>query len=486
MPYYIAFDVAHKPRGKIDENYSELRDFLNSNDFVCYNYLEATITQETLKPYDILVFTCPDYSKISSQEITEIESWVKQDGGGLLLLSHAGGDRGRSSNLSELSQQFGIAFESDQVLDETVNLGMENLPVISNFMPPHPITKNLGEICYRAGCSLTILGSAFSIAISNESSDPFSCPLICVAEPENGRVCATGSYEMFRNNVGGGFSNEEHPELASNIFKWLVSDYRTEMRSTTVISAPVAPAGTDSSTGQAAAGGSSVDIDFTIKISNKSELVELLQIFSNQINTIKNTIDNLIQKASASEDEIINLKKIQEAQAAAAVAQATFQAAPTTSQEGGTPPQPLGEDYKDLYELKPAPLSALPPKPASLVEKDKDIPPPVDADFIGLPSVDDAPTEEPEPEVKKPKAKKAPKAKEKKKPKVDKEEILAEKEGLESKLNSIHNLLSFIEKKHESGKMDDKSYEKQTKRAKNDIDKTAIRLEEIGKILESL
>ena len=35
MPRYnIAFDVAHKPRGKIDENLTELRDFLNTNDFM--------------------------------------------------------------------------------------------------------------------------------------------------------------------------------------------------------------------------------------------------------------------------------------------------------------------------------------------------------------------------------------------------------------------------------------------------------------------
>ena len=111
------------------------------------------VLEESLKPYDILVFACPDYSKISSQEVMEISNWVKEDGGGLLLLSHAGGDRGRSSNLSELSEQFGIAFENDQVLDETVNIGMENLPLISNFMPPHPITGGIGEICYRAGCS---------------------------------------------------------------------------------------------------------------------------------------------------------------------------------------------------------------------------------------------------------------------------------------------------------------------------------------------
>ncbi|MFX1432902.1 MAG: hypothetical protein ACFFB1_03940, partial [Promethearchaeota archaeon] len=231
MTYNIAFDVAHKPRGKLDENLTEMRDFLNANEFICYNYLETPVTQLSLKPFDILVFVCPDFAKISSMEITEIVNWVKEDGGGLLLLSHAGGDRGRNSNLSELSQQFGMAFENDQVLDETYNLGMENMPIITSFIPPHPITIGITSLCFRSGCSLAVLGSAFSIASSNETSEPFSTPLICVAEVEMGRVCTIGSYEMFRDKVGGGFSYEDHPNLVYNLFNWLISDYRMDLRS---------------------------------------------------------------------------------------------------------------------------------------------------------------------------------------------------------------------------------------------------------------
>ena len=90
MQYHIAFDVSHKPRGKIDENLTELRDSLEANDFVCYNFLEVPITEESLMPYDILVFVCPDFARLSSIEITSIVNWVKNSGGGLLLLSHAG------------------------------------------------------------------------------------------------------------------------------------------------------------------------------------------------------------------------------------------------------------------------------------------------------------------------------------------------------------------------------------------------------------
>ena len=229
MPYKIAFDVAHKPRGKIDDNLTELRDFLNANDFMCYNFLETPISYNSLKPFDILVFVCPDFAKITSMEITEINNWVRNDGGGLLLLSHAGGDRGRNSNLSELSQNYGIVFENDQVLDETYNLGMENMPIVTSLIPPHPITNSISSICYRSGCSLSVLGSAISIISSNETSEPFSSALVCVSEPDNGRICAIGSYELFRDRVGGGFNNDEHPNLAYNIFSWLISHYRMDL-----------------------------------------------------------------------------------------------------------------------------------------------------------------------------------------------------------------------------------------------------------------
>ncbi|TFF99751.1 MAG: hypothetical protein EU540_06250, partial [Promethearchaeota archaeon] len=299
MPYNIAFDLGHKPRGLIDQNYTELRDHLNANDFICYNYLEIPITQESLKSYDILVFVCPDYAKLSQQEIIEIVNWVKEDGGGLLLLSHAGGDRGRNSNLSELSEFFGISFENDQVLDEINNIGIENLPLITanNFIPPHPITNGINEICYRAGCSLNVHGGAISIISSNETSEPFSCPLVCVFEPENGRICAIGSYELFRDNTGGGFQNDEHAELGLNIFKWLISEYRMELKQHGTVpvaqTTPIEP-DSDSTEQYTSPYSSDIDtqsidhierIDSSIKFSSKEELASLLERYLHQINT---------------------------------------------------------------------------------------------------------------------------------------------------------------------------------------------------------
>ena len=449
MPYNIAFDVAHKPRGKLDENLTELRDFLNANDYTCYNFLEAPITRNSLKSFDILVFVCPDFAKISSMEITEINSWVREDGGGLLMLSHAGGDRGRNSNLSELSQTFGIAFENDQVLDNTYNLGLENMPIVTAFIPPHPITSGISSLCFRSGCSLSLVGSSISIVSSNETSEPFSTPLICVTEPDNGRVCAIGSYELFRDRVGGGFGNDEHPNLAFNIFSWLVSDYRMELHSSGAIP-EIAPQEVLSTTqtmdykappiSSAITEMKNVDINFSMNISNKSELINLLKIFQNQIDTIKTTIDKLIRTVSSSDTALSGLN--------------------------GPPPNKQQNYSSDgLEELMASnePLTDLPKRPESLDEKE-------DEYFIGLPRLDVSDKLKPAP---KPRAKK----------KVKKKDLLAEKKGLESKLNSVRNLLDFVEKKYKAGQMEEKSYEKRSDQLKNDLKVTKSKIEEIDKQL---
>ena len=457
MPYHIAFDVTHKPRGRIDENLTELRDQLNSNDFICYNFLEVPITAESLIPYDILVFVCPDFSRISPNEITQIVKWVKNSGGGLLLLSHAGGDKGRGSNLSEISEQFGILFENDQVLDEKNNLGLENVPLISTFNIPHPITANIETLCYRSGCSLSIMGSgAFSIADSNETSEPFSCPLICVTEMSNGRVCCIGSYEMFRDKIGGGFQCSDHPSLAINIFKWLLSDYRMELRSTMDAPTPVSQLKEISSTPEAqsdttpssvSSENRTINIDFSMKISKKSELIELLKIFQNQISTIKTTIDKLIETSSESDEDIIELSPEEISQNQ------------INNQEIQLSSEPLAKSPKIVnkkIKTDDTELTALPPKPESLVKEENE-------------------------DVGEPVLKPAPKLISKDK---TKKELKDERKGLETKLSSVQDLLEFIDKKHSTGKIDDNEFSKRSKKLQNDVKKTKKKINVLDKLLE--
>ncbi|GAH12503.1 unnamed protein product, partial [marine sediment metagenome] len=249
-----------------------------------------------------------------------------------------------------------------------------------------PITNSISSICYRSGCSLSVLGNSISIVSSNETSEPFSSALICVSEPDNGRICAIGSYEIFRDRVGGGFSNDEHPNFAYNIFSWLISDYRMELHSSGALpeiipqEEIVAQQSSDYSSSPTQSGleeRQKVNINFSMNISKKSELVELLKIFQNQIDTIKTTIDKLIKTAISSDKNIIEMKK-----------QQGNSSKPSKKQIKKS----INNGFDDLL-APPEELTDLPPKPNSLKTKDSD-------DLIRLPKLDTADKLKPVPKPK--------------------------------------------------------------------------------------
>jgi len=348
-----------------------------------------------------------------------------------------------------------MAFENDQVLDETYNLGIENMPIITSFIPPHPITSGINSLCFRSGCSLTVLGSAFSIASSNDTSEPFSTPLICVSEVEMGRVCTIGSYEMFRDKVGGGFSYEDHPNLVYNLFNWLISDYRMDLRSKgqipviapqTEISSVQSPDYVSETFDSATIDNTPLDIDFSLKITRKEELIELLKIFQNQINRIQNTIDKLIISLGGSSNLTAGTIKSNIPPPPAAI-----EKTPKVEQDLG-----IIDPSKEMT------LTELPPKPSQLKENAEDV-------FIGLP-VEEKVDLKPVPKLKPNK-------------KLKKKDLKTERDALESKLNSVHNLLDFIEKKHKAGTIDKKDYDKRINQLRADIKKTKERIDEINNLL---
>jgi len=65
-----------------------------------------------------------------------------------------------------------------------------------------------------------------------------------------------------------------------------------------------------------------------------------------------------------------------------------------------------------------------------------------------------------------------------------KKELKNEKEGLETKLTSVQDLMNFIDKKHSSGKLNDDEYVKRSKKLQSDLKKTKKRIDIISKLLQ--
>lgn len=534
-PFIIAFDEAHKPRGKIASNLTHLKDHLERQGFICRAFMEFPITKQNLAPYDILVVACPDFSKFSKDEIETISNWVRNDGGGLIMLSHAGGDKGRRSNLAELAEKFGINFENDQVLDRTKNFGIENLPEIKNFNPPHPVTEGIESICFRAGCSLTTFGAgAFPIVTSNESSDPFNAPLIVVAEIDNGRVIGCGSYEIFRDKISGGIDHEQHAQLATNMFTWLRSQYREELKQKSPqqftlpneptpsnqeqVTTQSGPSGVVNSNLNANNGGfssGSFSIKSEITISDKSDLAQLFRGLLNEVDILRSKIQTIIGAIVSSEEKIIS-GSAQPQNIFSSIppvpdvikSSLSFQEQPTSqSQTDNSQPQNL------FGVVDNSPLSPLPPRPPTLVSKGAEtsniqpsfeppslnrppppkLPPVGKLEFKNAQQVfDDIAQEEfgsssnPPAEPFVDDSKQDLSISQSPVQKMSLEDMQTEIETLQSKLASIEDLRKLVESKFNNKKYSKDQYDKQMQRLENDKKRTLYRMEELASMIKKM
>lgn len=213
----VYFDQTQNERGRLDSTYSDLGKLLRDEDYDVEAYTEFMILPKKIENAQIIVFGCPNSSKLRQAEIDALKKYVK-NGGGLLLLSLSGGDRGLMNNMSKLAELFGIMFDNTAVKDDRNNAGIPTMPLIKDFTK-HAITAGIKDILVPSGCTLKVSGKAKSLAKTSDTADPPIQPVMAISEFGKGRVVCISSYEVFRR--GGGFKNKGNQTLASNAFSWL-------------------------------------------------------------------------------------------------------------------------------------------------------------------------------------------------------------------------------------------------------------------------
>ncbi|TFF96840.1 MAG: hypothetical protein EU547_05910 [Promethearchaeota archaeon] len=212
MKRKIGFDTTFKERGRIYDNYRIIRSELEKLGFYCDEYDRFPILMDNIMEYEMLIFACPDNAKFSFDELNTLENFVK-NGRNLLVLSHAGGDKGRRTNLNNLTELFGIKFNNDQVLDKKYNLDLESFPLIDTYSDYYSYRK-IDPICHRIGCSLEIINnSVLPLAVSSSNAIPNDAVTAALSEYGKGRVICVGSYEIFRDEVKGGISYQTNLEF---------------------------------------------------------------------------------------------------------------------------------------------------------------------------------------------------------------------------------------------------------------------------------
>ena len=218
----VFFDQTQNERGRLESTYSELGQLLRDNDFDVEAYTEFMILAKNLKGAEVMVFGCPNSSKVRPAEIDVLQKFVK-NGGGLMLLSLSGGDRGLMNNMSKISGDFGITFENTAVKDDRSNAGLPTMPIITDIVA-HPTTEDVSDLLVPSACSLKVTGDAMALAITSETADPGRAAVVAIAEIGKGRVLCVGSYEVFRR--GGGLKHKGNATFALNAFKWLSGELR--------------------------------------------------------------------------------------------------------------------------------------------------------------------------------------------------------------------------------------------------------------------
>jgi hypothetical protein len=533
--FVVAFDEGHNPRGKLASNYKSFQKVLESEGYICQVLSSFPITPESLQYVDILISACPDQSRYDRNEIKAIRDWVTESGGGLFLLSHAGGDKGRRSNLSELAEEYGMVFENDQVLDTKNNVqNLENYLLIDSFLSAHPIVQGLTKVCFRASSSLTAMNlSVNAIVLSGDQSKPPAVPLLVATDIEEGRVVGCGSYEMFRDKVTGGITFGDNEKLLLNIMDYLKTDKKYEMKKENPV--PVPPMMHENvnaleslTTAQATVTQSvpssqnssflSQNFESTIKITQKGELATIFSGFINEFTEFKKEI---IARMEAYEAKFLEFfsQIISSGEEVMQAGAAAHQADPATDygqQEQWNTDYAMNIYYGGSASFIPPaeptqsyspPPAFNPPAPPTVAQENQTLSPlpqmpgltPLPQRPDGSPSYqtetydynenqaegwdtqqgeswDTNQYQKPEePVVQKPA----------KKVKINVDELKTELKTLTGKVDSVKRLKDFINKKHESGGMTEDQYKKQLDKLNNDIKAAESRIDEINALLKN-
>lgn len=151
---------------------------------------------------------------LTSDELSTVDSFVRS-GGGLLILGDCNYSYGSEEygHLNTLSRKFGIAFNSDTVVDPDDSVASHHKKIVIHDFVDHYITLGTGEIKYVWGSSLEVTPPAEALAFSDEDSwadrnknnIPDSTerrgalPVVAASEFGQGRVVAIGEKRLLNN-----------------------------------------------------------------------------------------------------------------------------------------------------------------------------------------------------------------------------------------------------------------------------------------------
>ncbi|UCC19310.1 MAG: hypothetical protein JSV62_14590 [Promethearchaeota archaeon] len=240
----IGFDHSHNNKLTVENNaFTDFIQYLFDSDFKV-GKIEAGITYEKLKKYDLFIIGVPTLGPdLDPDEIRDLVKYVKE-GGSILVINDGGGDYENKNNLSELTQNFGMKFNSDRLFDNKCFIKKNSHPIIQDFKK-HFITRDISKIIHSNGCTLTIDKSienekidVNNIAFSSENTswhryytgDDWQdkseqyLPIIGATHFDLGKVIVIGNLSIFSSlSKSYGIRSAENFKLVTNMISWLLN-----------------------------------------------------------------------------------------------------------------------------------------------------------------------------------------------------------------------------------------------------------------------
>jgi hypothetical protein len=240
----IGFDYSHQNKLTIeDPGFNDFIEYLFNSDLKL-GKIEAGITYKKLADYNVFIIGVPGAdSHISSEEIEYLTNYVK-DGGSLLVINDKGGDFENKNNLNELTKNFGVKFNPDQLYDNYNFTKDISRPIIKDFRK-HFITRDITQIIHSNGCTLEIDESVetedvnvSAIGFSSEESawhkifdgvdwvdEPVeNAPILAIGHYGLGKIVAIGNLSLFSGfHASYGIHAVDNFKLISSIISWLMN-----------------------------------------------------------------------------------------------------------------------------------------------------------------------------------------------------------------------------------------------------------------------
>ena len=251
----IGLDYTHNNNLTLEApSYADFTEFLFSSGYKLGKIQAGFDSLEKLNTYDVILLSTPKNTNLDPKEIKLLEEYIK-NGGSLLIVSSSGGDHINSTNLNELTTNFGFEFVSDEVNDSMSYVNFQKRPVITK-LKPHILTEEIRKIVFSSACSIKVLDFVKedkNIKIEEIANGGLNCwtrtfdgeewvendnpkiPLMVAVEYYEGKVVGFGNLSMF-SSLGReyGFSAFDNSMIIANILKWLTVDAYSEGKAITV------------------------------------------------------------------------------------------------------------------------------------------------------------------------------------------------------------------------------------------------------------